>query len=365
MVTARELNRTQARRMAVRAALLEARRPVELVSMVSELATLRIELTNIVAPSADQIGWSRLGDDFRSKDVTDAVAAGRLFERAWMLHPMEDLGLYLAGMRTWLDRASARPWFEANEPFARGILERVELDGPLTSSELPDLALFPWPSSGWNNNRNVTQMLECLHMTGKLAVVGREGRLRVWDLAERVYPSVEEVSLEDAHRIRSEKLLATCGIMRDSIAVSPEVHQNLRVGVPVTVEGVPGKWLADPTQLERDGDFEPRTAILSPFDRLMTDPQRVAKLFEFDYALEVYQPAATRRWGAFALPILHGDRLVGKVDARSDREAGELVVHRIHEDIPFDRETRDAVESELEAFASWLRLAVRPPETRG
>jgi hypothetical protein len=347
--------------MAVRAAMLEADRPVELVEMVTRLATLRVELTNIVAPSADHIGWSRLGDDFRPSDVPAAVTAGRLFERAWMLHPMEDLGLYLAGMRTWLDRASARPWFESNEPFARGILERIELDGPLTSSELPDLALYPWPSSGWNNNRNVTQMLECLHMTGALAVVGREGRLRVWDLAERVYPPTEEVPAVEAHRIRSEKLLAACGIMRDSIAVSPEVHQNDRVGVRVTIDGVPGGWLADPDELERDDEFDGRTAILSPFDRLMTDPQRVVKLFEFDYALEVYKPAATRRWGAFALPILSGDRLIGKVDARADRDAGELTVHRIHEDAPFDRETKDAVLDELERFATWLRLAVHLP----
>jgi hypothetical protein len=343
--------------MAVRAALLEARRPVELVEMIGSLGMLRVELTSIVAPSADHISWTRLGNSFEPADIDSAVAAGRLFERGWMLHPMTDLALFLAGMRTWLDRAGGRDWFEANSAFARGILERIELDGPLTSTALPDLAEVPWPSSGWSNNRNVTKMVELLHMTGALAVVGREGRLRVWDLAERVYAPAVEVPRADAVRIRSERLLAACGIMRDSIAVSPgELHGNLRVGVPVTIEGVPGRWLADPVQLDRNDDFVPRLAILSPFDRLMTDPQRVAKLFEFDYTLELYQPDATRRWGAFALPILHGDRLVGKVDARSDRDAGELVVRRIHEDAPFDREMREAVEAELDAFSAWLGL---------
>jgi uncharacterized protein YcaQ len=361
-VSLRELTRVNARQIAVRAAQLDAERPVELVGMVGSLGMLRVELTSAVLPSADHIAWSRLGDSFRPRDIPAAVDAGRLFERGWMLRPMSDLGLYLAGMRTWLDRAGARAWFEANEPFAHGILERIELDGPLTSAQLPDAAIVPWPSSGWSNNRNVTRMLECLHMSGELAVVGRAGRQRVWDLAERVFPPTAEVPVDEARRIRSEQLLAACGIMRDSIAVSPtELHGNLRVGEPVTIEGVAGRWLADPSQLRHvvDGHrFEGRTAILSPFDRLMTDSQRLGKLFEFHYTLELYQPAATRRWGQFALPILRGDRFVGKVDARTDRESGRFVVHRVHEDEPFDRATRSAVDDELDRFASWMRLSI-------
>lgn len=357
----RILSRREARQIAVRAALLDTARPDDVLGMVSGIAMLRVELTTTVAPSADHIAWSRLGSGYRPDDTVRAQSLGLLFERAWMLRPMSDLGLYLAGMRTWADRAGVTDWMDANADFARGILDRIADLGPLTSRDIPDEAFVPWPSTGWSNDRNVTKMLECLHMTGALAVVGREGRLRVWDLAERVYPPTEEVPAVEAHRIRSEKLLAACGIMRDSIAVSPEVHQNDRVGVRVTIDGVPGGWLADPDELERDDEFDGRTAILSPFDRLMTDPQRVVKLFEFDYALEVYKPAATRRWGAFALPILSGDRLIGKVDARADRDAGELTVHRIHEDAPFDRETKDAVLDELERFATWLRLAVHLP----
>jgi uncharacterized protein YcaQ len=355
-----QLTRTQARRIAVRAALLGRDRPVELVDMVASLGMLRVELTTTVAPSADHISWSRLGETFTPVDVTDALAAGRLFERGWMLRPMADLGLYLAGMRTWLDRAGAREWMEANDPFARGILERIELDGPLTSTQLPDAALVPWPSSGWTNNRNVTQMLECLHMSGRLAVVGRAGRLRIWDLAERVFPDVAEVPADESVRIRSERLLTAMGIMRDSIAVSPsELHGNLRVGEPVAIEGVAGRWRVDPAQLEHGtDDFTGRTVILSPFDRLMTDPQRVAKLFEFDYVLEMYQPAAKRRFGQFALPILDGDRLIGKVDARANRAEGTLDVHRILEDEPFDGSTRDAVDEQIEGLATWLGLAV-------
>jgi len=204
-------------------------------------------------------------------------------------------------------------------------------------------------------------MLECLHMTGRLAVVGRAGKLRIWDLADRVFPHMDEVPADEARRIRSERILRACGVMRDSIAVSPgELHGIVPVGEPATIEGVPGKWRVDPNQLGRP--FEGRTAILSPFDRLMTDPQRVAKLFEFDYTLEMYKPARTRVWGQFALPILRGDSLIGKLDARSDYDTGRFVVHRLHEDAPFSASARAAVDHEIESFAEWLHLTLERAE---
>ncbi|HEY2644988.1 MAG TPA: crosslink repair DNA glycosylase YcaQ family protein [Galbitalea sp.] len=351
------LSREEARRIAVRAARLDASPPDDLLELVRELAMLRVELTTTVAPAADHICWSRLGDSYRPADLTRAVSQGLLFERGWMLRPMSDLGLYLASMRTWADRTNTRGWIDANSDFAQGILDRIADLGPQTSRDIPDESLVPWPSTGWTNNRNVTQMLECLHMSGELAVVGRAGRLRVWDLADRVFPDVAEVPEDDARRIRSERLLHACGVMRDSIAVSPvELHGVVPVGEGATIEGVPGRWRVDPEQLGRP--FEGGTTILSPFDRLMTDPQRVARLFEFDYTLEMYKPARSRIWGQFALPILHNDRLIGKLDARSDRDAGCFVVHRIHEDVPFTSTMRAAVHDEIDSFAAWLRLEV-------
>jgi len=93
-------------------------------------------------------------------------------------------------------------------------------------------------------------------------------------------------------------------------------------------------------------------------DRLVYDRKRLTDLFEFDYQLEMYKPAATRRWGYYALPILYGDRLVGKLDSKVDERAGVLRVHAIHEDEPFDGATRAAVRSEIEALAGWLGLDV-------
>ncbi len=194
---------------------------------------------------------------------------------------------------------------------------------------------MPWASTGWTNNRNVTQMLEFLMMRGEIAIAGRVGRERLWDLAERVYPAdVEIPPVEEAERRRNERRLASLGIAREKARTMPmePVHVG-EAGEPAVVEGVKGEWRVDPAAL--GDDFEGRTALLSPFDRLVHDRARAQELFDFEYTLEMYKPAAKRRWGYFALPILHGDRLVGKVDASADRKASVLRVNAIHEDVGF------------------------------
>jgi len=361
-MTAHKLSLDEARRIAVRAAMLDAERPAGLLPMIEQLAMLRVELTTTVCPAADHVAWSRLGSTYSPELTERALADGDLFERAWMLRPMSDLGLYLADMRSWGERSGAGSWMAANARFARGILDRIAAEGPLTSRDIPDEAEVPWPSSGWTNDRNVTKMLENLHMRGELAVIGRIGKLRIWELASRAFPEVAEVPVADAHRIRSEQILRACGIMRDSRSVSRlELDGLTPVGEPATIDGVPGKWVVDAAALERERtgpDFAPRVAILSPFDRLMTDPMRVVRLFDFDYMLEMFKPKEQRIWGQFTLPILGGERLIGKIDGRSDRDAGRFVLHRIHEDVPFDRATRAAVDAELGAFAAWMGLEV-------
>ena len=104
-----------------------------------------------------------------------------------------------------------------------------------------------------------------------------------------------------------------------------------------------------------------RVCGLSPFDRLVYDRRRAQELFEFEYTLEMYKPAAKRRWGYYALPVLHDDRLVAKVDATADRKASVLRVHAIHEDVKFTRTMTKAVQAELEDLASWLGLGAVEP----
>lgn len=354
-MTVTRIDRDEARRIAVRAALLDAR-PVEgLEHLVTAVSGIRVELTSIVMPSADHIVWSRLGDDARPGDAERALEQGRLWELIWMLRPLSQLPLHLAGMRSWPDRSGARGWLEANARFRRSILDRIADGGPVTSADVPDEAEAPWPSSGWTNDRNVTKMLEVMHGAGDLAVIGRAGRYRVWDLRENVLPPAEEVPEEEARRIRAHRLLAAFGIARDSVAIAPsELHTAERVGELVEIDGVPGRWRVDPAQLGQP--FAGRTVLLSPFDRLMTDSARIERLFDFEYGIDMYKPAAKRRWGPFAIPVLHEERLIGKVDMRADRRAGTLVVAAVHEDAPFPPSVRDAVDARLAELAAWQHL---------
>jgi uncharacterized protein len=350
------LTKEQARRIAVRAQLLDSPLPTGLLEVVQRLTLLQIDPTAAIAPSADLVAWSRLGSSYRPEHLKHAVEQDRtLFELDALIRPMSDLRLYLAGAQERPIYEHSRNWLRDNDRFRQDVLERLAQSGPLTSRDIPDTASVPWKSSGWTNNRNVTQMLEFLIMRGEVAIVGRVGRERVWDLAKRVYPVVEVPPVEEAERRKNERRLASLGIARAKARAMPmePVHVE-EAGEPAVVEGAKGEWRVDPAYL--DGDFEGRTALLSPFDRLIHDRVRTQELFDFEYTLEMYKPAAKRRWGYFALPVLHGDRLVGKVDATADRKASVLRVNAIHEDVKFTRPIAKAVQAELEDLASWLGL---------
>ncbi|MDP8904384.1 MAG: winged helix DNA-binding domain-containing protein [Chloroflexota bacterium] len=352
------LTKTQARRIAVRAQLLDSTRPTDLVSLVERLTMLQIDPTSAIAPSADLVAWSRLGSSYHPVDLKQALEQDRtLFEFDAMVRPMRDLGLYLAGASQWPPYERHRAWLRDNDPFRHDILERLAASGPLTSRDIPDTSVVPWPSSGWTNDRNVTQMLEFLVRRGQVAVAGRLGRERLWDLAERVYPAdVELPSVEEATRTRNARRLASLGIARRKRRATPvEPVDVAEAGEAAMVDGVKGEWRVDPAAL--DDEFEGRTALLSPFDRLVHDRVRAMELFDFDYTLEMYKPAAKRRWGYYALPILHDDQLVGKVDAVADRRASVLRINAIHEDVPFTRAMATAVHAEIANLASWLGLA--------
>ena len=346
----------------MRAQLLDAPRPTDLLTVVRQLNLLQIDPTAAIAPSADLVAWSRLGSTYRPDDLTKALEQDRtLFEHNALVRPMSDVGLHLAGSRTSRSHERTHEWIRDNDRFRRDILELLGSSGPLSSREIPDTCVVPWASTGWTNNRNVTQMLEFLMMRGEIAIAGRVGRERLWDLPERVYPAdVVVPSVEEAHRIRNERRLASLGIARQKSTKMPIEPVDVGdVGEPAVVEGVKGEWRVDPAAL--GADFEGRTALLSPFDRLIYDRRRAEELFEFEYILEMYKPAAKRRWGYFALPVLHDDQLVGKVDATADRKASVLRVHAIHEDVKFTRTMTKSVQAELDDLASWLALdAVEP-----
>jgi uncharacterized protein YcaQ len=362
-VTVHRLARADARRIAVRAQLLDRDRPADLLDTVRRLTFLQTDGTKAVAPSADLVAWSRLGAKYRPSDLAAALEQHTLVEFRGLIRPGEDLALYRAEQAAWRGgadgpgwrRAQAR-WVEANDAFRQYLLRRLEDDGPMTARDLPDTCAVPWTSSGWNNNRNTAMMLEFLELRGEVACTGmRRGRERLWDLASRVFPDGPTVPIEEAFRRRNERRLPSLGIARPDGPECPvEPMDVVDVGEPAVIDGVKGEWRVDPAQLGRP--FTGRAAILSPLDRLVYDRKRMVEIFEFDYQLEMYKPAAKRRWGYFALPILYGDRLVGKLDATADRKAGVLRIHAVHQDVEWPKRMAVAIDREITDLARWLEL---------
>lgn len=345
----------------MRAQLLDGRRPTDMLDVIRRLTLLQVDVTNAIAPSADLVLWSRLGSSYSSAELDAALGSRQVVDLRGMYRPGDDIALYRADMAAWPGtgdikpyRAAQRDWVAANDRCRRDILRRLGQSGPLAARDLPDTCARPWASSGWNNNKNVVMLLEMMEQRGEVAVSARKGRERLWDLAERVYPDVAALSATDARRERDRRRLRALGIARARGPECPvEPNDVGEAGEPAVVDGVNGEWRIDVELLEVP--FTGRVALLSPFDRLIADRARMAELFEFEYALEMYKPAPQRRWGYYALPILHADRLVGKLDARVDRTARLLRVDAVHEDVPFTKAMATGVDAEIADLSAWVQ----------
>ena len=301
----RLVSQDEARRIAVRAQLLDGS-ATSILDTVRRLGFLQIDPISTVATPQQLVLWSRLGP----YDVAELDRLlwdeKKLFEWNAYVWPIESLPLVRARMRrrrtgATADERRGAEFLKANAAFKRYVLRELERNGPMLSRELEGDAERTWASHGWYGNRSVAVLLEILHGRGVVAVVGRRNGQRLWDLAERWYPPVETVSLREADRALAE--------------------QRFRAqGVRLTQKG----WEAHPDAT--DGPVPDRVTFLSPFDRLIHDRNRAEALFDFRYRLEMYVPRAKREYGYYVLPILAGDRLVGRIEPRFDRKTRTLEV---------------------------------------
>ena len=361
------LTQDEARGVAVRAAMLLEEPSTDLVSATRRLTMLPLDQTTAVAPAAELVLLSRLGEDHRPGDLAETVATQRVIELAGAWRVVEDAALYRAEMaawptygpwKDWHHRLSA--WVAANEGCRRDVLDELRREGSLPVGALPQTCVEPWRSSGWNDGKDTRMLVNQMVQRGEVAVAGRDGRERVYDLAERVYPGEAAPSLEEALAERDRRWLRVAGIARaGAVFQQGEPVGAGDAGEPALVEGVRGRWRIDPDALAAlETVATEQTRLLAPFDVLVHDRKRMVDLLGFDYAVEMYKPRHARRWGYYALPVLHGDQLVGKVDATADRDAGELLLHAVHEDEPFDASLRAAVEEQVGELARWLGLEV-------
>lgn len=352
------LTRDDARRIAVRAQLLDANRPGDVIEVAEQLGYIKIDPTATIAPAEHTILWCRIGEGYDPVQLSKAVELDRLlFEFDGAFRPVSLLPMMLPAMRAWPRRESTRDWLDANVKFRADVLARLRADGPLLASDIPDTADVARPPDGWSGANQVPTMLDFLLRQGAVAIVGREGRHRRWDLAERVYPvNLPEIEEEEAIRLLHERKLKSIGIAKYKSPWTPVGE----AGEPATIEGSKTKWRVDPDAIAAldDEDDGGRVAFLNPYDGMLFDRPFLRDVFEFDYVLEQFKPKPQRRYGFFAHPILMGDRFVGMLDAAVDKESELLRVNAVHEFLPFEAEEDEIVRAEVRDLADWLGLGV-------
>jgi uncharacterized protein YcaQ len=293
----------EARRIAIRAQALDGSART-LLEVVRRIGFLQIDPIATVAPPQYLVPWSRLGPYDRAALDRLLWKEKKLFEWGAFIWPIEVLPLLRARMRrrrgkyAWERRGNE--FLKTNAAFRRYVLRELERRGPLLSRELDDRSVSRWAGSeGWHGTRSTSVMLEVLLGRGTVAIVGRKGGHRVWDLAERWYPETEPVSLADAERELADRRWRALGVR----------YEN-------------GDWHAHPDA--KDGPAPDRVTLLSPFDRLIHDRDRTEALFDFHYRLEMYVPKAKREYGYYVLPLLVGDQLVGRAEPRFDKKTRRL-----------------------------------------
>ena len=364
--------RTDARRIAVRSQLLAGPRPASPLDVFRRLGALQVDPTSIVARAEHLTLWSRLGS-FDLDELRRLLEDSReLFEHRAFILLMADLELHRPTMERFPSPTTTRgrltaEWLRDNVAFRDYVLGELERRGPLPSGAFDDRAEVPWQTGGWNDGKNVGQMLEALARAGAIGISRREGSQRVWDLTSRIWPETEHLPDEVVaielldRRLRARGISLTPfgdGIHYELPARELALDSLLTdgVAVPVAIDGVPGEWVAHRDALdELDGEpWEPRTALIGPFDPLIADRQRTEALFGMTYAFELYKPAAKRQYGPYALVALNGDALVGRLDARMDRRARVLDVHAWFPEAGATAATWQVVAGQLQALGEWL-----------
>ncbi len=295
----------EARRIAVQAQLLDGS-ATDVLSTVRRLGSLQIDVVSTVAPPQHLVLYSRLGPSYDRAELDRLLWEERvLFEWNAFIYPIEDLPLVRARMRN--ARVSKRyererwthGFLAENRSFRRYVLREIEARGPLLSRELEDRSAGETRDHRWYGPRKVGLMLSALHLRGELAIAGRRGGQRLWEVAERWLPQTETVALPEAERVFAERRFRSQGVRL-----------------------VKGEWDAHPEA--SDGPVPDRAVLLSPFDRLVYDRDRAEALWDFRYRLEMFVPRLKREYGYYVLPLLVGDAVVGRAEPVVDRKTGAI-----------------------------------------
>jgi uncharacterized protein YcaQ len=361
----RQISAATARRFLVLRHLLAPPRSLppaaaSVMTVVERLGSLQFDPLEVAGRNHDLVLQARVSG-YRRELCDELLYGSRaLFEtynKSLNLLPVRELPYYRISWRRGLEGRGGE-LVAGQAVLARKILDEIRRDGPKCSLDFEREAAIDW---WWGPTTAVRAVLEALCVSGTIGLARREGNRRYYDLTERLYPA-ELLAVEVAERdqlrhkllsrYRAHGLLGTSGSGELWIGTGPApLRADLRAElihagelVPVTIEGIRGdrfvlaSELATLDRAEREAEQSPSPAVsfIAPLDPLMWDRNLLLPLWGFDYRWEVYTPAKNRRWGYYVLPVLFGDRLVGRIEPRLDRRAGVARILRLGFEKGFD-----------------------------
>ena len=359
-----------------------------IVSVIRDLGFVQWDPVDVVAPSHLITLWSRVGK-FRMSDLDRLLWDDKkLFEHwshAASIVLTEDYPLFYSLMKRYPEslskswggwKARARKWLAENKGLRKKILNELG-KGPLRLSEFEDHARGKRSADGWTSGSDVSTALFHMQMSGDVMVVGHEGRQNIWGLSETFLPSWvarNELPEQEVEREGAERTIRALGTASPSeinryflrgryldLKKALERLQEESTVHRVQVTGLGGERYIhdrDVQLLESMNSrvWQPRMSLLAPFDNLLAVREGTSRLFGFDYVHENFLPKNKRKFGTYVLPILWGDRFIGRLDPRMDRENERLVVNSIHAEpgAPKDKEVALKIRGTIENLAEFL-----------
>ncbi len=382
----------EARRLAIAAQGLAGPRAeassAGVLALLRQMNCVQIDPIRAVERTQLLVLWSRMGRFEPS--LLDDLQEERLIIEAWAhcasFVLTEDYPLF----RRWIGRAFSgsgvgpervRAWMEENAELETHIIERLGADGPLQAKGFADLAVIPWESAGWTSGSTVTRMLDFLDRRGVVMSVGRRGNQKLWHLRDAWLPEWADKELpaeETVVRLACQRSLKALGVANQKQinnhfmrAMYPDLGERLtelaeeEVVLPAQIVGEDGRWAGEwyihreslpLLESMRAGGWAPRTVFLSPFDNLICDRERTEQFFSFHYRVEIYVPKAKREYGYYVMPLLHGDRFIGRMDSKIDRKTGIYQILALYpeEDARVEAESGAAVAESLLELAQFI-----------
>jgi uncharacterized protein len=347
-----EMTRAAARRVWLKAQRLDVPAPFgagpeATQAAVEQLGYVQIDTINVIERSHHHILWTRI-PEYRRDDLHHALSVDRSVFEYWThalaYVPTRDLRYFLPAMQR--HRATSAGWFASVSPMdVRKVVARIRKHGPLSIRDIDDDELVD-KDHPWASRKPSKRALQKAFFEGRLTVSARDGMVKTYELAERHFgwearprPASErqivDYMLDRALRaqgvvsLRSICLLGAGGL-RKAIAERIEARLRRRLLVPVALEGAERQehWMARDAVEALSGECGDAVHLLSPFDPLVIQRDRLALFFGYVHRFEAYVPREKRRLGYFALPVLVGDRIAAAIDCKADRSAGALLIRQ-------------------------------------